>query len=133
MSCLLVLHKDVAPNYQNTPGTNCVPIYQPPNPVAMGDLPRQVVLQPVAPDSVDTDSTDETESEDVGGMDPDLDQVSEMINAERKRLGYPEFESMEDFYDFISDISEGGPGGPYGSQIPFFYQGGIAQLPVSQG
>ena len=48
----------------------------------------------------------------------------------RKRLGYPEFESMEDFYDFVSDISEGGPGGPYGSQIPFFNQGGIAQLPI---
>ena len=118
-------------NYQNTPGTMFAN-YQPPNPFAMGDLPRQVVQQPVAQEPVDTDSSDETESEDVGGMDPDLDKLAG-INAERRRLGYPEFESMEDFYDFISDISEGGPGGPYGSQIPFFNEGGIASLSQGSG
>tara|TARA_B100000424_G_scaffold255955_1_gene235438 strand:- start:1351 stop:2736 length:1386 start_codon:yes stop_codon:yes gene_type:complete len=118
-------------NYQNTPGTMFAN-YQPPNPFAMGDLPRQVVQQPVMQEPVDTDSGGETESEDVGGIDPDLDKLAG-INAERKRLGYPEFESMEDFYDFISDISEGGPGGPYGSQIPFFNEGGIASLNQGSG
>ena len=104
---------DVAPGTKF--GTNLYP--SPPS-----RQPPVVVTPP--PDSVRNVPLD-----DVDEVDPDLDKLAG-INAERKRLGYPEFESMEDFYDFVSDISEGGPGGPYGSQIPFFNQGGIAQLPI---
>ena len=46
-------------NYQNTPGTMFAN-YQAPNPFAMGDLPRQVVQQPVMQEPVDTDSGGET-------------------------------------------------------------------------
>jgi len=120
-------------NYQNVPGTMYAN-YQPDNPFAMGDLPRQVVQQPVMQEPVDTDEgggTVDTGSEDVGGMAPDFDQL-EMINASRKQQGLPEFKSMEDFYDFISDITEGGPGGPYGGGMPFMManEGGLASLPV---
>ena len=72
-------------NYQNTPGTMYAN-YQPDNPFAMGDLPRQVVQQPVMQEPVDTDEgggTVDTGSEDVAGLGPDLDQL-EMINASRK-------------------------------------------------
>ena len=119
-------------NYQNTPGTMFAN-YQPPNPFAMGDLPRQVVQRPVVqePPVGGGGEPVDTGSEDVGGMDPDLDKLAG-INAERRRLGFPEFESMEDFYDFVSDITEGGPGGPYGGGMPFMManEGGLASLPV---
>jgi len=119
-------------NYQNTPGTMFAN-YQAPNPFAMGDLPRQVVQQPVMqePPADEGAGTVDTGSEDVAGLGPDLDQL-EMINASRKKLGFPEFKSMEDFYDFISDITEGGPGGPYGGGMPFMManEGGLASLPV---
>ena len=119
-------------NYQNTPGTMFAN-YQAPNPFAMGDLPRQVVQQPVMqePPADEDAGTVDTGSEDVAGLGPDLDQL-EMINASRKKLGFPEFKSMEDFYDFISDITEGGPAGPYGGGIPFMManEGGLASLPV---
>ena len=120
-------------DYQNVPGTMYAN-YQPDNPFAMGDLPRQVVQQPVMQEPVDTDEgggTVDTGSEDVGGMAPDFDSL-ELINASRRQQGLPEFKSVEDFYDFISDISEGGPGGPYGGGIPFMManEGGLASLPV---
>jgi len=129
-------------NYQNVPGTMYAN-YQAPNPFAMGDLPRQVVQQPVMQEPVDTDSgggTVDTGSEDVAGLGPNLDQL-EMINASRKKLGFPEFKSMEDFYDFVSDITEGGPGGPYGGgpggpfgPLPFLAsEGGIASLNQGSG
>ena len=119
-------------NYQNVPGTMYAN-YQPDNQFAMGDLPRQVVQQPVMqePPADEGAGTVDTGSEDVAGLGPDLDQL-EMINASRKKLGFPEFKSMEDFYDFISDITEGGPAGPYGGGIPFMManEGGLASLPV---
>jgi hypothetical protein len=118
-------------NYQGTPGQMYAnaPDVAPGTKFGTNLYPSPPPVQTPVVATPPPDSGKTTPPSDVGGMDPDLDQL-EMINAERKRLGYPEFESMEDFYDFISDISEGGPGGPYGSQIPFFYQGGIAQLPV---
>jgi len=119
-------------NYQNTPGTMFAN-YQAPNPFAMGDLPRQVVQQPVMqePPADAGGGTFDTGSEDVAGLGPDFDQL-EMINASRIKQGLPPFESMEDFYDFVSDITEGGPGGPYGGGMPFMManEGGLASLPV---
>ena len=116
-------------DYQNVPGTMYAN-YQPDNPFAMGDLPRQVVQQPVMQEPVDTDEgggTVDTGSEDVGGMAPDFDSL-ELINASRRQQGLPEFESVEDFYDFISDINEGGPGG--GMPFMMANEGGLASLPV---
>ena len=118
-------------NYQGMPGQMYAnaPDVAPGTKFGTNLYPSPPSRQPPVVVTPTPDSGRNVPLDDVDEVDPDLDKLAG-INAERKRLGYPEFESMEDFYDFVSDISEGGPGGPYGSQIPFFYQGGIAQLPI---
>ena len=115
-------------DYQRTPGAMYANVPPSANPFEMGPLPKRVVQQPVMQEQPSGGGTVVTPpASDVSGVDSDLYKLAG-INAERRRLGYPEFESMEDFYDFISDITEGGPGGPYGSQMPFMNEGGIASL-----
>ena len=84
------------------------PPYQPP-----------VVVTPPPDDPGETIPPD-----DVGGMDPDFDEL-EIINASRKEQGLPPFKTMDDFYDYIADINEGGPAG----NLPFMSEGGVMSLP----
>lgn len=100
---------DVAPGTQF--GTN---LYPPPPP-----RKAPVVVTPPPDDPGETIPPD-----DVGGMDPDFDQL-EIINASRKEQGLPPFKTMDDFYDYIADINEGGPGG----NLPFMSEGGLMSLP----
>ena len=119
-------------DYQRTPGAMYANVPPSANPFEMGPLPKRVVQQPVMQEQPSGGGTVVTPpASDVSGVDSDLYKLAG-INAERRRLGYPEFESMEDFYDFISDITEGGPGGPYGGGMPFMManEGGLASLPV---
>ena len=100
---------DVAPGTKF--GTD---LYPPPPPYK-----PPVVVTPPPDDSGETIPPD-----DVGGMDPDFDQL-EIINASRKEQGLPPFKTMDDFYDYIADINEGGPS----ENLPFMSEGGVMSLP----
>ena len=118
-------------DFQNTPGTMFAN-YPSTNPFEMGALPKRVVQQPVMQEPPAEDNTTggtvaTIPADDVGGMAPDFDDL-EMINASRRELGYPEYETWQDLYDDIANQNEGGPN----SWLPPMVanEGGLASLPV---
>jgi hypothetical protein len=114
-------------DYQNTPGAMYAN-YQPKNPFEMGPLPKRITQPPVTSDPIVDGSggAGSTGSSDVSGLGPDIDQLA-AINASRRELGLPEFETMQDLYDEIADITERGPGIAPG--LPMLAnEGGLASL-----
>jgi len=118
-------------NYQGTPGQMYVnaPDHAPGTQWGTDLYPRPSVPPPakdVPP--TDTGGTVPTQpQDDVTGMGPDIDQL-EAINASRRELGYPEYETWQDLYDDIANQNEGGPD----SWLPPLVanEGGLASLPV---
>tara|TARA_R100000900_G_scaffold54230_1_gene43893 strand:- start:256 stop:2214 length:1959 start_codon:yes stop_codon:yes gene_type:complete len=98
-------------DYQRAPGAMYANVPPSANPFEMGPLPKRITQPPVTSDPIVDGSggTGSAGSSDVSGLGPDIDQLV-AINASRRELGLPEFETMQDLYDEIADITERGPG-----------------------